>query len=70
MLFLFLYLPLTKDEIAGLWRRVYDRTLSTLRAKKPILAIGIAYAYQQVAQIPIGPNDIPLDKIVTETKVF
>lgn len=48
----------------------YDRTIAALRAKKRVLAIGIAYACQQVAEVPVGPNDIRLDKIVTEFNVF
>jgi len=48
----------------------YDRTLRELRARKPIRAIGIAFACQEVGSVPIGPNDIKLDKIVTELNVF
>jgi 5-formyltetrahydrofolate cyclo-ligase len=48
----------------------YDRTIKELRARKPILAFGIAYACQEVAEIPTGPNDIPLDRIVTEINIF
>jgi 5-formyltetrahydrofolate cyclo-ligase len=44
----------------------YDRTMASLRTRKPVLALGIAYAYQEVSRIPVGPNDIRLDKIVTE----
>lgn len=44
----------------------YDRTLRTLRAKKPILAVGIAYAGQEVEALPAEPHDEKLDWIVTE----
>ena len=47
----------------------YDRTIKTLRTKKILLAVGLAYAYQEVDEIPIGINDVPLDKIVTELDV-
>jgi len=47
----------------------YDRTIKTLREKKSLLALGLAYAYQEVDEIPIGINDVPLDKIVTELDV-
>jgi len=48
----------------------YDRTLAALRAKKPILAVGIAYGCQEVTEVPAGPSDARLDKIVTEIKAF
>lgn len=45
----------------------YDRTLEALRAKKPgIVAIGLAYAAQEVTNLPVEPEDQPLDWIVTE----
>ena len=40
----------------------YDRTLALL---KPV-AIGIAYAGQEVASLPPGPHDMALDMVVTE----
>ena len=48
----------------------YDRTLEGLRAKGPVLAIGFAYAAQQVAEVPIEPTDQSLDLIVTEHGVI
>jgi 5-formyltetrahydrofolate cyclo-ligase len=48
----------------------YDRTIKKLRAKKPILTIGLAYSYQEVDKIPIGTHDVPVDKIVTELGTF
>ena len=44
----------------------YDRTLVKLRALKPIVAIGVAYADQEVAETPRAPYDQPLDFIMTE----
>jgi 5-formyltetrahydrofolate cyclo-ligase len=44
----------------------YDRTLRTLRAAKPILAVGLAFAAQEMAELPQNPNDEPLDVILTE----
>lgn len=44
----------------------YDRTLEMLRARGPIVAVGLAYAGQEVAQVPTEPTDQPLDAIVTE----
>ncbi|MDE2030371.1 MAG: 5-formyltetrahydrofolate cyclo-ligase [Alphaproteobacteria bacterium] len=48
----------------------YDRTLTALRARKNILAVGIAYAFQEAENVPCGPGDAPLDRIVTELNVF
>ena len=45
----------------------YDRTLEGLRAAGPVVAIGFAYAEQELGQVPIEPTDQPLDWIVTET---
>ena len=44
----------------------YDRTLEQLRAVKPTLAIGFAYAAQEMQDLPLEPTDQPLDLIVTE----
>jgi 5-formyltetrahydrofolate cyclo-ligase len=44
----------------------YDRTLSSLRQKKPIIAIGVGYAGQEVDSVPKGMRDQPLDYILTE----
>ncbi|MGZ2258719.1 5-formyltetrahydrofolate cyclo-ligase [Roseobacter sp. A03A-229] len=44
----------------------YDRTLALLRAKRPTLAIGFAYAAQEATQLPLEPTDQTLDFIVTE----
>jgi 5-formyltetrahydrofolate cyclo-ligase len=44
----------------------YDRTLEQLRAKKKVWAIGVAYADQETAQVPAGPDDARLDAILTE----
>lgn len=44
----------------------YDRTLEMLRAKRPTLAIGFAYAGQEAQSLPLEATDQPLDMIVTE----
>lgn len=48
----------------------YDRTIAGLHIAKPVMTIGIGYAYQQVPQVPTGPNDRRLDRIVTEINVL
>jgi 5-formyltetrahydrofolate cyclo-ligase len=47
----------------------YDRTLAALRTKGPVLAIGFAFAAQEVAEVPIDATDQRLDAIVTENGV-
>lgn len=44
----------------------YDMTLADLRAAGPVLAVGIAYAGQEVARVPREAHDQPLDWVVTE----
>jgi 5-formyltetrahydrofolate cyclo-ligase len=48
----------------------YDRTLEGLRAHRPTLAIGFAYAAQEMLDLPLEPTDQPLDLIVTETGII
>ena len=45
----------------------YDRTLAGLRAqaRRP-LAIGLAFAAQEVDEVPVGPQDVLLDGVITE----
>jgi 5-formyltetrahydrofolate cyclo-ligase len=48
----------------------YDMTINRLRALKPVLAIGIAYAVQEVDEVPVTPRDAPLDFVLTERGVI
>ncbi|MFN0115804.1 MAG: 5-formyltetrahydrofolate cyclo-ligase [Paracoccaceae bacterium] len=48
----------------------YDRTLARLRALGPTLAIGFAFAAQEVAEAPTDAFDARLDLIVTEAEVI
>ena len=48
----------------------YDRSLEGLRAKRPTLATGFAYAAQEVPEAPREPTDQQLDAMVTETEVL
>ncbi len=47
----------------------YDRTLEGLRAKGPVLAVGFAFAAQEVAEVPIDATDQRLNAVVTEKGV-
>lgn len=44
----------------------YDRTLVALRKQKNVVAIGIAYAGQQIAVVPHDAHDQRLDSVLTE----
>ena len=44
----------------------YDRTLEALRAAGPVLAIGYAFAAQELPEVPIDATDQRLDLIVTD----
>ena len=44
----------------------YDRTLQDLRARKPIRAIGLAFAAQEMDRVATDPHDQPLDAVLTE----
>lgn len=44
----------------------YDRTLAALRSERPLMALGLAFAGQQVDAVPRGPEDQRLDAVVTE----
>jgi 5-formyltetrahydrofolate cyclo-ligase len=44
----------------------YDRTLARLRATKPVVAIGLAFAAQEIDQVPMDAHDQRLDAILTE----
>lgn len=48
----------------------YDRTLAALRAAGSASLIGLAYAAQEIDDLPCAPTDIPLDLIVTENEII
>ena len=48
----------------------YDMTITALRAKKPVTAIGVAFAAQEVAQVPTTPRDARLDLVLTERELI
>ncbi len=43
----------------------YDRTLAKLRAKKPVVAVGLAYDELKVDAVPTESYDQPLDWVLT-----
>ena len=48
----------------------YDMTIAKFRAAKPVVAVGIAYAAQQVDTVPVTARDARLDLVLTEREVI
>jgi 5-formyltetrahydrofolate cyclo-ligase len=48
----------------------YDLTIAALRARKPITAVGIAFAAQEIDIVPNTPRDARLDLVLTEREVI
>ena len=48
----------------------YDLTLTQLRARNPVIAVGLAFAAQEVAAVPATPRDALLDLVLTEREVL
>jgi 5-formyltetrahydrofolate cyclo-ligase len=69
-----LLVPLLAFDRAG--RRLgygggfYDRTLAGLRADAAVVAVGLAYAAQEIPAVPADARDQRLDWIVTEREVL
>ena len=65
-----LLVPLLAFDASG-WRLgygggYYDQTIASFRAAGGVLAVGLAYAGQEVPDVPHDANDMRLDWIVTE----
>ena len=48
----------------------YDMTISALRAKKKVVAIGVAFAAQEIAKVPATERDEALDLVLTEREAI
>jgi 5-formyltetrahydrofolate cyclo-ligase len=48
----------------------YDMTLARLRDMKPVTAIGIAFAAQEIDTVPTTPRDARLDLVLTEREII
>jgi 5-formyltetrahydrofolate cyclo-ligase len=48
----------------------YDRAIARLTAEAPVATIGLAFACQEVEEIPVEEHDRRLDVIVTETETI
>lgn len=48
----------------------YDRTLAALKAKKKVIAVGLAYQSQFYPSLPVEENDVKMDIVITDKKVY
>jgi len=48
----------------------YDMTIKALRAKKKVTAVGLAFAAQEITEVPATPRDEALDLVLTEREVI
>jgi 5-formyltetrahydrofolate cyclo-ligase len=48
----------------------YDVTLAYLRKAKSVIAIGVAFAVQEIKAVPMQPHDVALDYVLTEKRAF
>ncbi|WP_201835202.1 5-formyltetrahydrofolate cyclo-ligase [Microvirga zambiensis] len=48
----------------------FDRAIAALEAQHPVLTVGLAYAVQEIDEVPIEPHDRLLDIIVTEAELI
>jgi 5-formyltetrahydrofolate cyclo-ligase len=48
----------------------YDMTINALRAKKNVIAVGIAFAAQEIPRVPATERDARLDLVLTEREVI
>ena len=66
--------PLTafdrKGHRIGYGAGYYDRTIVRVRANKPMIAIGLAFATQEIERVPATVFDAPLDLVLTEREVI
>jgi 5-formyltetrahydrofolate cyclo-ligase len=48
----------------------YDMTINALRAKKKAIAIGVAFAAQEIPKVPTTERDERLDLVLTEREII
>ena len=48
----------------------FDRAIAGLETQHPVLTVGLAYAVQEIDEVPIEPHDRLLDIIVTEAELI
>jgi 5-formyltetrahydrofolate cyclo-ligase len=45
-------------------------TINALRSKKPVTAVGIAFAVQEIPSVPTTGRDARLDLVLTEREII
>ena len=48
----------------------FDRAIAALEEQHPVLTIGLAYAVQEIDEVPIEPHDRLLDVVITEAELI
>ncbi len=48
----------------------YDMTINRLRGKKRVVAIGLAFACQEISEVPATERDARLDLVLTEREII
>jgi 5-formyltetrahydrofolate cyclo-ligase len=48
----------------------YDMTINAMRAKKKVIAMGIAFAAQEITSVPVTERDARLDFVLTEREAI
>jgi len=48
----------------------YDMTIAKFRSMKPVTAAGIAFAAQEIEEVPVTPRDARLDLVLTEREMI
>jgi 5-formyltetrahydrofolate cyclo-ligase len=59
-----------KGHRIGYGAGYYDMTIARIRAMKPVVAIGLAFAAQQIERVPATPFDAQLDIVLTENEII
>ena len=58
-----------RDRI-GYGAGYYDMTINALRATKKVVAVGIAFAAQEISHVPATERDARLDLVLTERETI
>ncbi len=48
----------------------YDMTIHSLRASKPVTALGVAFSVQEIREVPATERDERLDLVLTENEII
>jgi 5-formyltetrahydrofolate cyclo-ligase len=59
-----------KGNRIGYGAGYYDMTIGRLRGLKSVVAVGLAFAAQEVSEVPVTPRDARLDLVLTERETI